>query len=318
MRKTRIGLVQNAPKLGRLEENLAEARALVEGAAREGASVVFLPELSLCGFRPALGQAAAAEPAGGRCDRWLSSTARELGLVLGAGYLEARGGDLFNVYVLAGPDGRVLGRVGKESPSMGETYVFASEPGGHVVDTPLGRVGVGICNDSHMAYLPRKLLEAGAELVVMPHAWPLPDAPSRLVDAADIGRQARNMEELAGIYARSLGVPALLTNLAGRLDMGGERSPGFLGALLPPPESYRFPAFADVRAAGGARIASREGRGEPGFLVAEVELVGHARKAGGLPAYGRRVYEANADSVILRLYEALGRRSYRRGRRTAE
>jgi N-carbamoylputrescine amidase len=307
-RTVKIGLIQNSPNVGAGIRNLESALPLIEAAAAAGARLIVLPELSASGYRPATGIWRAAEAAGGPTERWMRDAARALGAYLCAGYLETDGTDFFNTYTVAGPDGRVLGRVRKESPSMGETYLFRGESGSHVLETPIGRIGIGICNDNHMAYLPARLRTGGAELLLMPHAWPFPSAPSKLVSREDIERQRANMFELAARYARGLGIPAVFTNLSGSLEMGGERSPGFLGALLPPPERYVFPGYGALHGGGGEILRSREG-GE-GWIVGEVVLGGGARPETPMPAYGRRVYPGHSDSGILRLYERLGRRDY--------
>lgn len=307
-RTLRIGLVQNSPKPGAGIANLTNARPLIEAAAAAGARLIALPELSASGYSPTRGIWRAAEPFGGPTERWLEEAARTLGIYLCAGYLETDGREFFNTYTVAGPEGRILGRVRKESPSMGETYLFRGEAGSHVVETSIGRIGIGICNDNHMAYMPGRLREGGAELLLMPHAWPFPTEPSKLVSLEDIERQRANMTELPARYARGLGIPAAFTNLAGLLDLGGERSPGFLGALLPPPEKYEFPGYAAIHAAGGEILRSREG-GE-GWIAGEVVLGARARPEAPMPAYGRRIYPGHSDSGILALYEDLGRRSY--------
>lgn len=311
-RTLKIGLVQNSPKPGAAIENLMDARPLIEAAAAAGADLIALPELSASGYAPTRGIWRSAEPADGPTERWLGETADALGVYLCAGYLETDGTDFFNTYAVAGPEGRLLGRVRKETPSMGETYLFQGETGSHVVETPIGRIGIGICNDNHMAYLPGRLRAGGAELLLMPHAWPLPTEPSRLVSREDIERQRANMTELPARYARGLGIPAAFTNLSGTLDLGGERSPGFLGALLPPPEKYGFPGYAAIHAASGEILRSRAD-GE-GWIVGEVVLGTGMRPEASMPAYGRRVYPGNSDGGILALYESLGRRSYARSR----
>jgi len=311
----KIGLVQNDPRPGAGIANLEGARPLIDAAASAGARLIALPELSATGYRPSLGMWRYGEAAGGPTEQWLRDAARELGVYLCAGYLETDGEDFFNTYAVAGPGGDILGRVRKESPSMGENYLFRGASGTHVVDTPIGRIGVGICNDNHMAFLPGRFREQRPDLILMPHAWPLPSASSRLVSEADIQRQRTNMVELPARYARGLGVHVAFTNLAGSLDMGGERSPGFLGALLPPPEDYVFPGYAAVHAAGGEILRSREG-GE-GWISVEIRLGDNSgtrspHEASPMPTYGRRVYPGNADSAVLRFYESHGRSSYRK------
>lgn len=54
----------------------------------------------------------------------------------------AHGSDFFNAFVLAGPDGEVAGRACK---SNAEANAFRRGRHQHVIDTPIGPIGIGIC-----------------------------------------------------------------------------------------------------------------------------------------------------------------------------
>jgi N-carbamoylputrescine amidase len=315
-RKIRVAVLQTAGRLGKGTENLDAALPCLEAAARDGARLAVLPELSASGYRLSRELWACAERAGGPTETWLRRTAARLGMVIGAGYLEVEGEDFYNCYALAEPAGTIAGRVRKERPSMGETSLFAASEGSHVVETSLGRIGVGICNDNHMAFMPRRLREGRAELLVMPHAWPLPSRPGRLMSRADIDRQRARMLDLAAYYAGMLGIPAAMTNFAMGFDAGAERPRGLLASVLPDAAQYVFPGLATIADSDG-RIAARLG-GEPGWAAAEVLLDPARRTAGPLPAYGRRAYPDNGDGLFLSLAEAAGRRAYRRSRERRE
>lgn len=138
----RLAAIQAQALPGQIAANLEHAAGLVEQAAGQGAAMVILPELFSCGYVPNRGVWEAAEPMGGRTDRWLAATARRLGIYLGAGAAETDGTDFFNVFTLAAPDGQIAGRACKANA---EASIFRRGRSVHLIKTRAGRIGVGIC-----------------------------------------------------------------------------------------------------------------------------------------------------------------------------
>lgn len=223
----RLAAVQVQSRPGQNEANRRHATQYVEQAAAHGAELVVLPELFSCGYLPNRTVWDAAEPPHGSTAQWLAATARRLGIYLGAGSAEADGSDFFNVFILANPDGEIAGRAYKDNA---EADVFKRGRSQHVIDTPIGRIGIGICADNQFAAHLRLMHEVHADLVLMPHAWPTPARAAGLVSAADVASQQRRMIELPSLYARSLGVPVVFVNQVGPLMPIG----GILGKLMKP------------------------------------------------------------------------------------
>ena len=308
VRRLRVAAVQTRPVTGETAANLARAGALVERAAADGARLIVLPELGVGGYRlePALWDTA--EPREGLTVGWLRETAGRLGVYLGVSYLEAADDDFFNTFVLAGPDGREAGRVRKSSPAMSEAFFFRGEASAHTVDTPLGRIGIGICNDNHLAFLPRLLQRQGADLVLMPHAWGTPFRTSKLVGPEDVARQERMSREIAPLYVHYLGIPAVFANRCGAVDPASP--PGLIARLLPPVTDYHFPGLSTIADSDG-QIAARLD-GDESYVVGEVTL-DPARKVTALPpAYGRHAYPGPPGRWLLRVDELIGRLGYAR------
>jgi N-carbamoylputrescine amidase len=186
-RAVRVAAVQT-PAAQSVPAGLEHATPLVERAAAEGAQLVLLPELMATRYVFTAEMWDSAEPSEGPTVQWLRDNARRLGIWLGTSYLEASGEDFFNTFVLATPDGDEAGRVRKQTPTMYEPWFFRGQCGSHVINTELGRIGVGICNDNHRSYLPGLLQLGGADLVLMPHCWPLPNRPKGAVSARDLRR----------------------------------------------------------------------------------------------------------------------------------
>jgi N-carbamoylputrescine amidase len=194
----RLAAIQASALSGQIAANLKHAEGLMEQVAGQGATVVVLPELFSCGYVPNRDVWDLAEARGGRTDRWLAATARRLGIYLGAGAAETDGTDFFNVFTLAAPDGQIAGRACKANA---EASVFRRGRSAHVIDTRVGRIGVGICADNQFAVMLRLMHEQQADLILMPHAWPTPARAAGLVSQADVAAQQQRMTELPVLYA---------------------------------------------------------------------------------------------------------------------
>jgi N-carbamoylputrescine amidase len=311
IRRVRLAAVQMDSRHGDIAANLQRATDLCEQAAAQGAQLALMPELMPGGHQLTSHIWDTGEARDGQTATWLGETAARLGMYLGTGFLEVDGEDFFNTFALAGPDGRILGYVRKQSPALSETYFFAGSASRHVIDTELGKIGVGICNDNHQAYLTRLMFAESADLLLMPHAWPLPLRPARAVSSLDIARQRKVAAGLAVMHGRNLRIPALMVNRRGPCT--GPTPPGIVARLLPPSEAYAYPGLSSIADSDGTLVAQLGA--EEGVAVAEVTFDA-TRKATTPPAtYGARAYEGASDSAIARLDEAIGRFFYRHSAR---
>src|SRR6185503_8460410 len=103
-------------------------------------------------------------------DRLLRRTREEAWTPHRAGLIERDRHQLFNVAVLIGPDGKVVGKYRKVCLPDGE-YDKGMSPGSDypVFDTRLGKVGMMICYDGFFPEVARELSNRGAEII----AWPV-------------------------------------------------------------------------------------------------------------------------------------------------
>lgn len=202
-RALRVAVAQVESKNGMVEVNLKHSTPFVEQAAREGAKLILLPEFMPAGyvFTPAIWDGA--EPSDGMSVQWLKENSKRFGVWLGTSFLEADGEDFFNTFVLATPDGTEAGRVRKQTPAGFEAYFTKGGRGTHVLETELGRIGVGICYENQLSYIPRIMYEQSADLLLMPHSYP------------GIGQMFFRLRGLAQQYARMLGIPSLVSNKCG-------------------------------------------------------------------------------------------------------
>src|SRR6266705_2747288 len=111
MRDVRVGAAQFEHRDGDKAHNLARIRDLAGRAAGHGAEIVSFHECSVTGYtflrrldRAALARLAEPVP-GGPSISVLAETARELGIIIMAGLIEADADRLYNTYVTVGPEG---------------------------------------------------------------------------------------------------------------------------------------------------------------------------------------------------------------------
>jgi N-carbamoylputrescine amidase len=276
----RVAAIQMRSYQGQTDRNLRHASDLVDQAARAGAEIIVLPELAACGYSLSVALWDLGEPRDGTTVQWVQTISRRQGAYVGIGFVEVDGDDFYNTYAIAAPDGRVAGFVRK---TMAETGLFRCATGCHVVQTDVGRIGIGICADNHFAPMVRLIKAQGADLMLMPHAVPAAFKTGGLVSEADVASAYTKMRDLAPLYARLLGIPAVFANQVG--PRGRERWIGIIGGLMPPGQ-FRFVGLSTVADRNGAIVAQMDDHSE-GVIVGQVTLGRSPEPPTELVTYGR-------------------------------
>ena len=289
---------------GNVAANLAHAREFVDQAANAGADLLVFPEFMPEGFRLTEELWDCGEPMGGPTERWLCENAKRTGMHIGTSYLRADGEQFYNTFALAAPNGCICGRVDKGSPSLWEAYFFAGGRGSHVIDTKLGRLGIGICFDNHTWQVAESIRQAKIDVMLMPHSYFTPDITSRLVSQNDLDRLRNLPGSVARLYNKQLGVPVLLVNKSGKWD-----SP-LPTKLFPKAESSSFSGKSMILGADGAVLSGLESA--EGLAVAEVELQRAVQPAAPFHKYSRYIYPGSMGREYIRFVEWTARRSYTR------
>lgn len=305
-RTLRVASIQLQARLGEIEANLRHAEPFVTRAAAEGAALVVLPELFNTGYLPNRDLWRNVERPTGRTVQWITTLAHRFELFLGGGFAVWDGDDIVNGFALAGPDGSI---VGSARESNAEAYLFRRGHGVHVIQTAIGRIGVGICADCQSARVLRLLHDRSVDLVLMPHAAPTPAVARGAVSEADIVAMRMRIEELPLTYARSLGVPAVFVNQTGRIAPLA----GILGRLMDR-DVFRLQGGSRIVDSDGGLVGSL-GDGED-VLVADV-TVDPARRTWCAPrSYGG--WLTPGSSIVRRAVipagNGFGRLSYRLGK----
>ena len=250
---------------GDVDGNRENADAMLARAAVQGAELALLPELALNGYVLSAGLWTQAEPIGGPLTRWLCDAARRYRLHLGTTLIEAAGDHFHNSFLLATPGGEIAGVARKSRPAWVEARWYRGVRGPHVIDTAIGRIGVGICYENYLAGPLRTLAQASPALVLQPTAaatppaaWPIGAHGAAAFDAM--------LARLAEDHARALDVPVVMANMCGDHEVAGFAT--------------RFPGLSSI-VSGGGEIQARLG-GKEGVIAADVTLGGERADPGGV------------------------------------
>src|SRR5215469_11804260 len=207
-RTLRIAIIQMSSLDHDIDGNLKRATQFAEKASAQGAKLILYPEFMPTGSYLSFDTWDSAEPSNGKTVHWLKSTSGRLHVWIGAGFFEADGEDFYDTFVLTTPEGQEAGRVRKAVPAEAEAYFFRGEMGPHILNTAIGKIGIGICAENYYCALPTELIKQSADLILMPHAAPdmsesggLPQPPGR---------------RLASWYAKKIGIPVAMVNKVGR------------------------------------------------------------------------------------------------------
>jgi predicted amidohydrolase len=182
-RKVRLATVLLAPRGAKTPaEACRKFEPLIREAARQKADLVVLPE-TLTSWATGLKQSDAAEPVPGPSTDYFGQLAKELNLYVVAGLNERQGRLVYNVAVLIGPNGNVIGKYRKVVLTGGEGEAGVQQGTDYpVFDTRFGKIGMMICYDGFFPEVARELANRGAEVI----AWPVMGCNPRLAAARAI------------------------------------------------------------------------------------------------------------------------------------
>ena len=254
-------------------KGVEERKAYIEGliARLPAPELVVLPELSLCGYMASQRIWQYADEGGRDAASWAVRMAGKYRTYLGVGCLEHEGGDYYNRYLIASPEG-VCGKVTK---SEGEAAVFKRGDFGSVIQTPFGRVGVAICYDSRRKHFYDNVKDEALTMILFPHG-----APS---DPAKPKKERQENDLRCSLYAGAFGVPVVYCNSVGAL----EEMPGKMGEMMRK-KGFRMNGMSRIYAADGVPIPTEL----PEAVGMEVPI--HSkRRVRDIPFHGQDVLPGN-------------------------
>lgn len=168
-RVVRLATIHYMPSGKSPRQNCEEYAPLIAEAAKQKADLVVLGE-TIPYVRAGKSFADVAEPIPGPSTKLFGDLAKAHGLYLAVGLVERAGHLLYNVCVLIGPDGAVVGKYRKVCLPRGEVEGGIA-PGSEypVFETRFGKVGLMVCYDGFFPEVARELTARGAEVI----AWPV-------------------------------------------------------------------------------------------------------------------------------------------------
>ncbi|XP_052773362.1 omega-amidase NIT2-like [Mya arenaria] len=181
----KLALVQMAVGASK-PDNLARASRLIKEAASKGANIVALPEC----FNSPYGTSyfpEYAEPIPGPSTDTLVKSAQENKIYLVGGSIPEKDGDkIYNTCVVFDPSGNMIGKHRKmhlfDIDVPGKIRFQESEtlsPGDDftMVDTPMCKLGIGICYDIRFAEMAQIYAKNGCKLLIYPGAFNMTTGP---------------------------------------------------------------------------------------------------------------------------------------------
>lgn len=259
----RVAAIQLEPVIADVAANLEACERLADRAAAAGAEWIVLPEFFTTGiaFREELAGAALAP--GGAATGLLSDLAARHGAFVGGSFLcRDSDGEVRNAFLLAGPDGRILGRHDKDLPTMWENAFYVGGRDDGVIDAGGLTVGVAVCWELMRARTAERL-RGRVDLVVGGSGWwSVPPWPPRAVTRRLEASNARTAAVVAQRFAPLVGAPVIHAVHAGPVS-----------CPLPwTPLTYRgsFEGGAVICDARGRVLARRDRRDGPGVALADL------------------------------------------------
>lgn len=266
---TRVAAIQMDTRVGAIRENIAQAEAYLHEAVEAGARVIALPEFFTTPIVENEELWRCSLPPDNLALDLLRDVATTHGVLVGGSYLEKRGPDIFNCYVLVRPDG-VVSRHDKDLPTMIENayYRGGSDDGLH--QTSFGRVGTAVCWETIRTQTVKRL-EGKIDFVITGSHWWAPPVDWK------IGRRfMRTMDRMNREIMRE--TPARFAQMLGVANIHAAHCGPLRGTIPLWPKGYSAPfnsylvGETQIIDNQGAIVARRSAEEGPGVIYADIDL----------------------------------------------
>ncbi len=186
MQKYKIAVVQMSVVDNKFE-NIKKAKDMIKKAAENGANLVVLPEIFNSPYSNSCFPVYA-EKFPGETSMEMMAIAKEYSIILVAGSIPERDGNkIFNTSYIYNEFGELIGRHRKvhlfdinikDGQYFKESEVLTAGDNFTIVETSVGKIGIGICYDVRFPEYFRILSEMGAELILLPAAFNMTTGPA--------------------------------------------------------------------------------------------------------------------------------------------
>ena len=255
---------------------------------------IILTELSTSSYIPNQKIWQYAENNGELTKKWATEMARKYNIYIGAGFVEKAENDIYNSYLIANSDG-ILGTVRKSEP---ESNIFKRGKFGHIIETPLGKIAISICFDSHKKAFYDSIKSEDISMILMPHAW-----------ATDKDREKEDKQKiitLVSSYGNAFNCPVVFANAVGEV----EQMAGITGKIMNP-QKYKLNGNSIIYANG--KTTDFAGKGESLSVECEVKP---RKRTQDITFYGDWIDEGSAlfRNVVIPLDVRKGVKMYNKSK----
>ena len=174
-------------------------------ARLEAPDLIILPELAMSSYMGSTEIWQYADPDSLDASSWAMEMAGKYDTAIALGYLEKRGRDFYNSYMVADKTG-VHGIVRK---SEGESYLYKRGDFGHLIATPWGNLAVGICYDARRKHLYQAIKNQELTLILFPHGSP--------ADPKKREYEIKTNDHFCQAYQQAFDVPVVYVNSVGEM-----------------------------------------------------------------------------------------------------
>jgi predicted amidohydrolase len=190
------------------KKNMEKAAHFAVQAAESGARLVVFPEFLNVGFKCTTEIFKHAETLDGHTVRAAKALSETHNIYLAFTMAERDGQDVYNAAIIVGPNGFFEKRR-KAKPPFSEAFFYKGYDDDHVIQTPLGAIGIAVCADT-FRYETYTSIAGLADFVLIMTSAPV----SRL-----FGKRFTSTEEftrIAHLYSASLRTPVIVADRTGK------------------------------------------------------------------------------------------------------
>lgn len=265
VRRVRAAAIQMETRLADIAGNVAQAADLAERALKAGAQIVALPEFFTTQIVLDERLFGCSLPSDNEALTMMQSLAMSHDAMVGGSYLEFDDGDVYNSYMLVGPDGS-MSKHRKDLPTMAESafYIGGSDDGLAACNDL--DVGIAVCWET-IRSASAKRLRAKCDLVMSgSHWWSAPEwGFARHYFGYHARLNADLMFRAPGRFAAMVGAPLLHGAHCGRLEGRYALTPRWSV-----PVSTHLVGETQIVDASGTIRARRTADEGAGFVLADI------------------------------------------------
>lgn len=167
---------------GSVQKNLEKSLDAVEIAAKNGADLIFFPEIQLTEFFPQFQKSHQNQDVekyhvdlNSKIIKSFCDSAKKNHIIISPNVYLEENGKTYDASILIGNDGRIIGtqkmvHVAEAAQFYEQDYYEPSDDGFKVFSTEFGRIGIVVCFDRHYPESVRTESLRGADLILIPTA----------------------------------------------------------------------------------------------------------------------------------------------------